>query len=119
MQGARPVSPANLAHSRLTLSLLRSFTAAQPLHSVARVGPYLAAGADGRICLGDGRSARRAGSFDDPHDGDVTALVAPSAAAAAAAPGVSHPLLSAGVDGLVAVWDLGRGVLEDDAFVVS
>jgi len=48
----------------------------------------------------------------------VTGLVAPSAADAAA-PGVSNPLLSAGVDGLIAVWDLGRGVLEDDAFVVS
>lgn len=119
------VQPLASLISSLSLFLLSlpscSFTAAQPLHAVALVGPYLAAGADGRLCLWDGRSARRAGAFDDTHEGDVTGLAVPGAGgdADAAVPGVALPLLSAGVDGLIAVWDLGRGLLEDDAFVVS
>ena len=115
--------PPYLLHSRPShANTQNSFTAAQPLHCVARVGHHPVAGADGRICLWDGRTGRRVGSFDDTHDGDVTCLVAPTdddPAGAPSAPGVASPLLSAGVDGLVAVWDLGRGVLEDDAFVVK
>jgi WD40 repeat protein len=85
------------------------------------VAGYIAAGADGRVCLWDARlpggGGRRAGSFDDTHDGDVTALAA-APAGPATPPGLRAPLISAGVDGLVAVWDLSAGTLEDDAFVV-
>ena len=87
--------------------------AGEPCTCVTALGEHwVVAGGGGRVMLWDARAGgRRAGAFDDTHDGDVTAVVGH--------PTQANVMASGGVDGLVAVWHVDGAVTDDAAFAAA
>lgn len=86
-----------------------------PSAATTSASALVAAGGDGKIFLWDARTGRELAVLSETHEGDVSALVrapvrptvrADDGSLRAVGSGGSGCFLSAGVDGLVAVWDV-------------
>ena len=104
-------------HSVCFVEESRSVSSPPPSAPATSAPALVAAGGDGRIFLWDARTGKELSVFEDTHEGDVSVLVrAPvrptiraddgSLRTGGGGSGSGACFLSAGVDGLVALWDV-------------